>query len=579
MPISIPRTWGQILSLIAFAGLLLLEGCVLGHQPGSGQQQQIVVTVSASVSVPAQIPVSTSTQPSTIQFSASVQGTSNQAVTWSLNPDTSSACSGTSLGAISSVGLYTAATEINGAPCDVVVTATSNEDNVTTGQARVRELIVVTITPATDTIGQGGNLQYSAVVTGAPNTAQGQAVQWSASGGGAFDNPSNNAGLYIAPPLPGGTTSEIATISATSQFDSTQSASATLTIQETDPLGTVSNVQTLSSCPADSNGGLANGTCYSLTVSCDQVADMMTYVKVNAPPKGATLAGTVLFLIGSGGNGLYDSNPTWQYGYLAVENVYAANFNTVQVSFGAPFSSNNPNGWLQGPGGVRRLACRFATVADWVYHNPKTINPNATAANSAPMCGTANSGGSGALAYAVYQYGLAGTNTTGPTQEFNMIEPTSGPPMTRLDQACVCNNQAMGNPDPCTGSVRSPMCFSPSEADIIDPAYQTAGQTSPTLCSQGLTGSNNAQANRFASDSIDYQPNNTIAIPLSKTLLVNMRFGGLDTTTAVPQGETWFGAVAPRPGTPACTQDAPHDLPDVQDGATDIATDIITNCK
>jgi hypothetical protein len=120
---------------------------------------------------------------------------------------------------------------------------------------------------------------------------------------------------------------------------------------------------------------------------------MTAYVKVNAPPASATPKGTVLFLIGRGGDGLYDSNPDWAFGYLTVETVYNASYNTVQISFGSPFTSAQPNGWLQGPGGVRRLACRYATVVDWVYNNPKMINSNTTATVSKPLCATANSGG------------------------------------------------------------------------------------------------------------------------------------------------------------------------------------------
>jgi hypothetical protein len=78
--------------------------------------------------------------------------------------------------------------------------------------------------------------------------------------------------------------------------------------------------------------------------------------------------------------------------------------------------------------------------------------------------------------------------------------------------------------------------------------------------------------------SIDYQPTKSPAISLSKTLTVNMRFGGLDTSTAVPQGETWWTAVGPQLPAPACTVDAPHDIPGALDGATDIANDIISGC-
>ena len=562
------KAWYRAIVLL---GLLPLAGCI-AHAPGSGGggggQQRIVVTVTPT---PSSVAFG-----GTQQFTAAVTGNSNTSVTWSMS--SASNCGGAIDG---SSGLYTAPASpstLPVSPCQVTITATSNADKTTTGQALANVHVVVTVSPATGTIGQGANLQYTATVAGAPNTAQGQAVNWIATGAGAFDNPLNNSGLYVAQPLTGGVTSVPANVTATSQFDQQQSGTANITIVETDPLGTVSKVTTLpsSSCPPDSNGGLSNGTCYSMTVSCDEIADLTTYLKVNTPPS-ATPKGTVLFLIGSGGNGLYDSNPSWAFGYLAVEMVNAS-FNTVQISFGEPFTSSQPHGWLQGPGGVRRLACRYATIADWVYKNPKMINANSSAANSAPMCATGNSGGSGALAYAVYEYGLAGINTTGPPQELAMIEPTSGPPMTRLDQACVCNNSAMGKADSCTGSVPSPMCYSPSEADIIDPAYQVQGQTSPTLCSNGLSGADGSQAIRFASDSIDYQPTKAPAIPVSKTLTVNMRFGGLDTSTAVPQGETWWTAVGPQPPIPACTQDAPHDIPSVQDGATDIANDIINLC-
>lgn len=521
----------------------------------------------------------------TQQFTATVSGTTNNSLTWQVN----SINGGDSTnGTISATGLYTAPamlpSSVTSGPFPVTITASLTQAGVTySGQASANVHVVVTVSPAVDSIGQGANLQYTATVAGVPAASQG--VQWSAtsagaSGGGAFDNPLNNDGLYIAPQLVTGQTSAAVTVTATSVFDNTAFGTANLTVEETDPLGKVSNVTTLpsSSCPADSNGGLANGTCYSMTVSCDDVADITAYMKVNTPPAGVTPAGTVLFLIGSGGSGLYDDNPLWQYGYSTVETVNAT-FNTVQISFGAPFNTNQPNGWLQGPGGVRRLACRYATLADWVYNNPNKINSSSTGTTSSPMCATGNSGGSGAVAYAAFEYGLAGVNTTGPAQEFSMIEPSSGPPMTRLDSACVCNNSQNGPADECTGSVQSSMCYTPSEASIIDPAYQVAGESNqPTLCSQGLSGSNNTQAVRFLSDSIDYGPTKSPAIPLNKNLTVIMRFGGLDTTTAVPQGMTFWGAAGPTPAKPLCTNDAPHDIPSVADGAANIANDIITNC-
>lgn len=583
---------------IVAAILLPLAGCI-AHAPGSGgggQQQQILVSVTSSPASPASVPVSTTTAPSTVQYTATVTGTSNTAVTWALaadaNATTVCTATGAGLGTITSTGANTAAysapsTPLVVSPCGVVVTATSSEDGVTTGQALVNVHVIVTVSPATDTIGQTANLQYTATVTGAPSTSQGQAVVWSVScpecqnqqTGGAFDV--NNPGLYLAPQLEAGTTSVPVTIVATPDFDQSQPATATMTVQQTDPLGTIdpTSVKTVSSCPADSAGGLTGGTCYSMTVTCDGIAPLPTYLKVNA---ATAPVGTVLFLIGGGGSGLYDNNPSWANGYQTVEKVLAANFNTVQISFGAPFDNGaQPNGWLQGPGGVRRLACRYATVADWVYNNPQKINSNSSATNSAPMCATGNSEGAGALGYASYQYGLAGKATTGPSQEFAMIEPTSGPLMTRLDLGCVCNNQVNApTKGPCTTDIKpAPMCYLPSEAQILDTAYQTQGQTLSTLCSNGLSGTDTTNFNRFASDSIDSEPFNPIPIPLSATVVVNTRFGGSDQTTAKPQGVDWWNAVRPQPPAAQCTEDAPVDIPSASDGATDIANDIIGSCQ
>jgi hypothetical protein len=589
---SARQVWYRVIVLL---GLLPLSAC-LAKAPGSGGggggggSQPLTVTVSPSMSPPMSVPVNTSTQPSTVQFSATVGPSgSSQDVTWSLAPGLNSGCSatGNGLGSITSGGLYTAPPTIAAAPCTVAVTATSTANTSYSGFAAIIVHVVVSISPATDTIGQGANLQYVATVIGTPTPTSDQTVNWAqptcptCPGGqtaGGFD--ANNPGLYVAPGFQTGTSSAAVIVSAASTFDPTASSgTATITVQQTDALGKVSNQQSVSSCPADSNGKLANGKCYSIDVSCDGVADLTTYLKVNASP---VAGGTVLFVIGSGGDGLYDNNPLWQYGYETVENVFAANFNTVQVSFGDPFANGTqPNGWLQGPGGVRRLACRYATVADWVYNNPQALGLNTPGATSAPLCATGNSGGSSAVAYAAFEYGLAGTATTGPAQEFTMIEPTAGPVTTRLDEACVCNNGATGPDVPSCDTNTGPtsMCYTPSEAAIIDPAYQVQGQPNqPTLCSDGLSGTNATNFNRFASDSIDYAPDNTIPIPLSKTLVVNMRFGALDTTTGVPQGEVWWGAVRPQPPQPDCTLDASHELPGVSDGATDIANDIITQC-
>ena len=269
--------WRCVSRLVALAGIFPMAACI-AHAPGNQQQKQISVSVSASVASPASVPVSTATTPSTIQYTATVTGTGNTAVTWSLaaasNSSTVCTATGDALGTITSTAAnsmtYTAPTEVPVSPCGVAVTATSNEDNSTNGQALVNVHVVVVMSPATDTIGQGANLQFSSTVVGAPSGNQG--VIWSAScpacgsqqSGGAFD--ANNPGLFIAPGFTQGTTSVVNTINATSNFDPQQFGTATITVQPTDPLGTISNLQALSSaeCPADSNGGLDNANCYSM---------------------------------------------------------------------------------------------------------------------------------------------------------------------------------------------------------------------------------------------------------------------------------------------------------------------------
>ena len=433
------------------------------------------------------------------------------------------------------------------------------------GGGNFQQQTVVSISGAPPSaIGVGANWQYTATVNGVAS----QSVTWTISptSAGTIDA---STGLYIAPlTVPSPAT---VTITATSQAEPSQSASASVTVQASDPLGTVSGLTTLPSC----SGSLPGATCYSMTVSCPGVADITTYLKVNNP--NAAPVGTVLFGVGTGGSGLYDdpNSSGFSDGEITVQNVLAGNFNTVQVSFGAPFTSTQPNGWLQGPGGVRRLACRYATVADWVYNNPKTVNPNPnnTATNSAPMCATGNSGGSGAVAYAVSEYGL------GP--HFAMIEPTSGPPMTRIDQGCSPCSASLTGPV-CTdaNSINNPhMCYEPADASVIDEAYQSAGATTPTPCTDALNGTP-GPSGLFESDSILYNPSSKI--PLSSTT-VKMLFGDLDTSNAVPEGMLWGESITPGSASPtplyACIADAGHPIPDVNDGARQIATDIINLCQ
>lgn len=590
------------LRAIAWLTLLPLAGCVAsGPGNNNNQQQQIQVTVSPSGETPVSIPVSTAT-PSTQQFTATVTGAGNQAVTWSLllSPNSAAPGSGTQLGSIDANGLYTAPPSIQDCPANiqqcelqVAVVATSAANSSFSGQAPINIHIIVTMSPAGYTnvgsaaipIGQGANLQFSATVTGASN----QSVNWLATctgcvanqGGGAFDP--NNPGLFIASDLIQGVTSgQTAALTATSAFDTTQVAQQNVTQESTDPVGTAAPTSAGAAtipCPTFSAviTGAATEACYQLSTSCPGVADFNAYLKVDSP---ASPIGTVLFTAGSGGTTLYDDSTDFFYdnnsvngGLNVVQGVLNANYTTVQISFALPFdnSTDVANGWLQGPGGVRRLACRYATVAQWVYTN--IHNSSTTAA----YCATGNSAGASAIGYALSEYGQ--------DTIFNMVEPTSGPVTTSLSQGCSPQGTvSYGGTTACTNPPNLDMSYSTGAngtAGIIDTAYQAVGATAPTLCTDGITGADNGNFLRFQSDSIDFSPSKSPALPIpDPPTTIKVLFGGDDGSNAVGQGETWWKSVGPAP-TQQCVGDAPHAIPAAPsgDGVTQIVSDITSLCK
>ncbi len=133
----------------------------------------------------------------TKQFSATVTGNSNTAVTWSTNAPN---------------GLYTAPNTAG----TYTVTATSVADPTKSASATVTVtapgVVSVAIAPTSASLSTGGTKQFSATVTGSSNTA----VTWST-------NAPN--GLYTAP-----STAGTYTVKATSVADTSKSASATVTI-------------------------------------------------------------------------------------------------------------------------------------------------------------------------------------------------------------------------------------------------------------------------------------------------------------------------------------------------------------
>jgi hypothetical protein len=333
----------------------------------------------------------------------------------------------------------------------------------------------------------------------------------------------------------------------TGTISSNITLSVTCATGATRQLGTISGVSSIS-C----QGSITGGVCQQMTVSCPGVPDIDAYIKTNAP--SGTSKGTVTYGTGTDGNGLYES--IFTYGSTAVQNVINGGFTTVQISWGTPFNNNQKNGWAQGPGGLLTAACRYATVTKWIYDN---IQNN----TALPMCATANSGGAGALAYALSQYGS--------NDILSMAEVTSGPPTGRLDWGCGCTEGSL----PVSCGQKSPMgtCFGTADAPVWDPAYNPNASTG--VCTAAVNGTlPPGGLNFFLGDSAE-APGATYNFP---NTYVNLVFGGQDISSAIPIGQDWFNHITSTSKGQECIADAPHSIANVPDGAAQIATDILNKC-
>jgi Putative Ig domain len=198
----------------------------------------IVAVAAPGISITVSPTSASLTSGNTKQFAARVQGTTNTSVTWSA-----------SAGTVSSSGLFTAPTVSTAT--NVTVTATSSANTANKASATVAvspagSTISVTVSPTSTTLTSGNTKQFSATVQGTSNTA----VSWSASGGTV-----SSSGLFTAPNV---TNSTSATVTATSNADTTKKSSATVAVN---PPASVFNITT-SAVP-----GAQSGSAYSFPLS------------------------------------------------------------------------------------------------------------------------------------------------------------------------------------------------------------------------------------------------------------------------------------------------------------------------
>ncbi len=179
-------------------------------------------------------------------FTATVTGTTNTAVTWSVQE--TSGC-----GSVTTAGVYTA--PATAATCHVVATSVADatrSDSTTVTVTAPPPTVAVAITPPSAAINSCQSATFTATVTGTTNTAVTWSVQEGAAGGTV-----TAAGVYTAPSSAG-----TYHVVATSQADATKSAVATVTVTDK-----IVSVAVAPSATSVQTGGTVQFTA-TVTTSC-----------------------------------------------------------------------------------------------------------------------------------------------------------------------------------------------------------------------------------------------------------------------------------------------------------------------
>ena len=201
---------------------LLAAMAVLWCGCGGGSKSTTSTTVAVTVSPTTASIAGGATQ----QFTATVTGSTNTAVTWSVN----GAVGGNALiGTISTSGLYTAPTVLPTTTTESI-TATSQADTTKIATAILTltpPTVTITISPTSVGVPAGGQQQFTKTITSSDNNT---AVTWSVNGcsAAATCGTVDQTGLYTSPLAP---PREAITVTVASVSDSAFSASAPVTVQ------------------------------------------------------------------------------------------------------------------------------------------------------------------------------------------------------------------------------------------------------------------------------------------------------------------------------------------------------------
>lgn len=159
-------------------------------------------------------------------------------------------------------------------------------------------------------------------------------------------------------------------------------------------------------CPASP---IPNTTCRRLVVSCPDLRPIDVQIRVTEPAAGTARRGTVVMGSGGGGGTFYAAAAPVQE---LVKDLAAMGFLVVDRAWNG--------GWTTHEGGLKKESCRYATLLTWVHDHLH---------KGGKFVATGNSGGSAEIGYAMTTWGRGDI--------LDLAIPTSGPPVARLDYACV----------------------------------------------------------------------------------------------------------------------------------------------
>ncbi len=196
----------------AALGVGLLTACSAEVTPSGGPAAPNTVAVQVQ-------PPSAQVGPrGSVTFAATVTGTANTAVTWTVQE-------GAPGGTVTTAGAYTAPASAG----TYHVVATSQADATKSGTATVTvtpvPVVAVAVAPKTATVAAGGTQTFTATVTGTTNTAVTWSVQETTGCGSV-----TQAGVYTAPGA-----AATCHVVATSSADATKSDVATVTVTAPPP--------------------------------------------------------------------------------------------------------------------------------------------------------------------------------------------------------------------------------------------------------------------------------------------------------------------------------------------------------